>query len=149
MTTVFHAGAQSWFIEIESNLRRKKLHGMNQGFNFHGGNFSNRDNVRAQSNLEEKVSPRILKDEFSVRADPFILTSIAPMLLDWSNKTSWVFPALKSTSQYLKWKFCLWWSIDHYNIDPGNQATNCDGQKIAFFPLTKMNYNCGMWNSDD
>ena len=75
---------------------------MNQGFNFHGGNFSNRDNVRAQSNLEEKVSPRILKDEFSVRADPFILTSIAPMLLDWSNKTSWVFPALKSTSQYLK-----------------------------------------------
>ena len=28
---------------------------MNQGSNFHEGNFSNRDNVRAQSNLKEKA----------------------------------------------------------------------------------------------
>ena len=48
--------------------------------------------------LEEKVNPSILKDDFSSRIDPLIFTSIEPLLLDWSNKTSWVFPALKSTS---------------------------------------------------
>ena len=54
-----------------------------------------------QSNLEERVNPGILKDGFSSRTDPPIFTSIEPVLLDWSNKTSWVFPALKSTSYFL------------------------------------------------
>ena len=53
-----------------------------------------------QSNLEEKVNPSILKDDFSSRTDPFIFTSIEPLLLDWSNKTSQVLPALKSTSHF-------------------------------------------------
>ena len=44
-----------------------------------------------QSNLEEKVNPSILKPQM-------IFTLIEPVLLDQSNKTSWVFPALKSTS---------------------------------------------------
>ena len=35
-----------------------------------------------QSNLEEKVSPSILKDEFSSTKDPSIFTSIAPVLLE-------------------------------------------------------------------
>ena len=47
MTTVFHARADGIFIKIKSNLRRKKLHKMNQGANFLGGSFSNRDNIRA------------------------------------------------------------------------------------------------------
>ena len=34
-----------------------------------------------QSNLEEKVNPSILKDDFSSRIDPCIFTSIAPVLL--------------------------------------------------------------------
>ena len=58
MITVFHACPYGRFIEIESNLRRKKLHRMNQGSNFLGGSFSNRDNVRPQSNLKEKVNHR-------------------------------------------------------------------------------------------
>ena len=41
-----------------------------------------------QSNLEEKVKPSILKDDFSSRTDPFIFTSIEPLLLDQSNETS-------------------------------------------------------------
>ena len=35
------------FEEIKTNFRRKKLHATNQGFNFLGDSFSNRDNVRA------------------------------------------------------------------------------------------------------
>ena len=34
------------FIEIQSNLRRKKLHKTNQGSNLLGGSFSNRDYLR-------------------------------------------------------------------------------------------------------
>ena len=51
---------------------------------FLAGSFSTRDNVKAQSNWEEKVNPSILKDYFSSRADPSI---IEPVLLDRSNKT--------------------------------------------------------------
>ena len=47
MTTVFHTWPYGRFIEIQSNLRRKKLHRPNQGSNFLGGSFSNRDNARA------------------------------------------------------------------------------------------------------
>ena len=45
MTTVFHARANGRFIEIQSNLRRKKLHRMNQGSHFLGGTFSKRSNL--------------------------------------------------------------------------------------------------------
>ena len=41
-----------------------------------------------QSNLEEKVNLNISTDDFSSRRDPSIFTSIAPVLLDQSNKTS-------------------------------------------------------------
>ena len=44
--------------------------------------------LELQSNLEEKVNPSILKDDFSSRTDPFIFTSIALLLLEWSNETS-------------------------------------------------------------
>ena len=47
MTTVFHAWPYGIFIEIQSNLSRKKLHRMNQGYNFLRSSFSNRDHVRA------------------------------------------------------------------------------------------------------
>ena len=47
VTTVFEAWVYGRFIEIQSNLRRKKLHRTNQGFNFLGGSFSNRDNISA------------------------------------------------------------------------------------------------------
>ena len=47
MATVFHPRPYGRFIEIQSNLRRKKLHRTNQGSDFLGGSFSNRDNIRA------------------------------------------------------------------------------------------------------
>ena len=43
---IFHARPYSRFIEIQSNLRRMKLHRTNDGTNFLGGGFSNTDNVR-------------------------------------------------------------------------------------------------------
>ena len=55
----------------------------------------------SQSNLEEKVNPSIIKDDLSSITDPIIFTSIAPLLLNQSNKTSQVFPALTSTSHVL------------------------------------------------
>ena len=76
------------FIEIQRNLRRKKLHRSNQGSNFLGGSFSNKDNVRAQIQFRRESQPFILKDYFSTRIGPSIFTSIAPVLLDWSNETS-------------------------------------------------------------
>ena len=88
ITTVFHTRPYGRFIEIQSNFTRKKLHRTNQGSNFLGCIFNNRDNAQPQSKLEEKVNLSILKDEFSSRTDPSIFTSIAPVLLDRSNKTS-------------------------------------------------------------
>ena len=81
ITTVFHAWPYGRFIEIQSNLRRKKLHTRNQGSNFLGGSYINRDNVRAPIQYgRERVNPSILKDDFSSRTDPSIFTSIAPVL---------------------------------------------------------------------
>ena len=48
MITVFQARLHGIFTKIKSNLNRKKLHKANQGSNFFGGSFSNKDNVRAQ-----------------------------------------------------------------------------------------------------
>ena len=85
---IFHPWPYDRFIETQSNLKRKKLHRMNQGSNFLGDSFRNRDNVRGQSNLEEEVDPGILKHDFSSKKEPSIFKSIASVLLDQSNKTS-------------------------------------------------------------
>ena len=66
---------------MQSNLRRKKLHRANQGSNFLGGSFSNRDNVRAPIQCRRESQPIILKDVFSSRTDQSIFTSIAPVFL--------------------------------------------------------------------
>ena len=47
MTTVFHARTYGRLTEIQSKLRTKKLHRMNQDSNFLGGSFSNRDNKKS------------------------------------------------------------------------------------------------------
>ena len=41
-----------------------------------------------QSNLEEKVNPSILKDDFSSRTDSSIFKSVARVLLEWSDEIS-------------------------------------------------------------
>ena len=43
---------------MQSNLRRKKLHRTNQGSNFLGGSFSNRDNVRAPIQFRRETEPQ-------------------------------------------------------------------------------------------
>ena len=61
MTAVFRAWPYDRFMEIESNLRRTKLHRTNQGCNFLGGSFSNRDNVRAPIQFRRESQPQHLK----------------------------------------------------------------------------------------
>ena len=73
MTTVFHTWSYDRFIEIQSNLRKKKLHRTNQGSNF----LAIETMQEPRSNLEEKANLSILKDVFSSRTDPPIFTSIA------------------------------------------------------------------------
>ena len=77
MTLVFHAWLCGRFIEIQSNLRRKKLHKTNLG-SFLIGVLAIEIMQKSQSNLEETVNPSILKDDFSARRHPSIFTSIAP-----------------------------------------------------------------------
>ena len=101
MAIVFHARPYRRFIETQTKLRRKKLYSTNKGSNFLAGSFSNRDNIRAPSNLEEKENPRILKDEFFSRIHSCIFTPIASVLLEWSNETRWVCPAKKSLKYFL------------------------------------------------
>ena len=99
MTTVFHAWPYSRFIEIQSNLRRKKLHRTNQGCNSLGGSFSNRDNVRAPIQFRRKSQRQHVKRSFFHKKRP-IFTSVAPVLLDQSDETSWVVPLLKPTTHF-------------------------------------------------
>ena len=47
MRTIPHPILYCIFAEIMRNIRRKKLQGNNQGSNFTGGIFDNRDNVRS------------------------------------------------------------------------------------------------------
>ena len=89
--------------------RRKKLHRTNQSSNLLWGSFSNRD-VTAPIHLEEKVNPTIIKHDFSSRTDPSIFTSTASVLFNQSNKTSWVFLALKSISHFLSQFTMSCWS---------------------------------------
>ena len=91
MTTVFHAWLYGRFIEIQSNLRRKKLHKTNQGSNFLKALLATEIMKQPQSSLEEKVNPSIVKDNFSSRTAPYIFTSIASVLLDQSDETDCVF----------------------------------------------------------
>ena len=57
MKAVFNACSYGRFIEIQSNLRKKKILRTNQN-----------------SNLEKKVYTSILKDDFSLRTNQFIFT---------------------------------------------------------------------------
>ena len=70
MTTVCHTWAYGRFIEIGSYLRRKTLL---------AGSFTNRDNTEPHFNLEEKVNPSILKNDFFSKTDLSIFTSIEPL----------------------------------------------------------------------
>ena len=129
MTTVFHTWPYGRFIEIQNNLRRKKLHRTNPGSNFLGGSFSNREMQEPQSNLQEKVNPCFLRDYFSSTTAQSIFTSTAPVLLDQSNETSWVFPALKSTSLFMPW------STMSRRSDSSSEANSSCWKVLALKPI--------------
>ena len=56
----FHAWPYGRFVETQSNLRRKKLHRTNQGSNFVGVSFINRDNIRIPIQFGRESQPQCL-----------------------------------------------------------------------------------------
>ena len=80
MTTVFLAWVYGRFTEIQSDLGRKKVHRMNQAPIFLEAVLTIKIMQEPQSNLEEKINPGILKNDFSTRTDQSIFTSIEPVL---------------------------------------------------------------------
>ena len=86
MTTVFHARLYVRFIEIQSNLI-KQIEGIKTPI-FLETALAIEIMQEPQSNGKKKNNPSILKYDFSSGTNSCILTSIAPVLLDWSNKTS-------------------------------------------------------------
>ena len=71
MTTVFRAWLHGRFIEMQSNLTRKKLHRTNQGFHPLGGRISNRDrDLRGSVHFRREIQPQHLKRWFFLRKRP-------------------------------------------------------------------------------
>ena len=75
MTTVFYTRLYCRFIEIQSNLRKKKLHRIKVPIFLEAG-LTIEIILESQFNLEEKNNASILKDDFSSTKDPPIFTSI-------------------------------------------------------------------------
>ena len=98
MTTVFYALPYVGFVEIQSDLHRT-----NEGANFLGGSFSNRDNVRAPIEFRRENQAHHLKRRCFLKKRPihFHISRTSVITLDGSNETSQVFPTLKSTSDLL------------------------------------------------
>ena len=85
MKTAFYARSN---VEINSNVRTKKLRRTSEDSNFLEGSFSNKDNARAFIQLEEKENASIINNNFSSRTSPSIFTSIAQKLIEQSNETT-------------------------------------------------------------
>ena len=99
MTTVFHARLYGTFVEIQTNLRRTQIHRTNQGSNFLGGSFSNRDNVRAPIQFRTERQPQHLKSWFFLKNGSihFHINSTSVI----RSVKQFFFPALKSTDDFL------------------------------------------------
>ena len=95
MTSVFHTWSYGRFIEIQSNLRSKKLHRTSQGSDFLGGSFSNRDNIRAPIQFRRDGQLQHLKRWFFLENIPIHFHINTPVLLDRSNETSLVFSSIE------------------------------------------------------
>ena len=70
MKTVFHKWPYGRFLDIHSNLERKKFLRTNQGSNFSEGSFTNRDNVRAPIKFRRESQPQHLKRWFFLKDRP-------------------------------------------------------------------------------
>ena len=97
--TVFEARPYGRFTEIQSNLRRKKLHKTNQGSSFLGCCFSNRNNVRAPIQFRRERESQHLKRWFFFKSFHFHIISTKIIRLAKWNQLS--ISELKSTSHFL------------------------------------------------
>ena len=89
MTPIFHARPNGRFMEIKSNLRRKR--NFTEQIKtpiFFEAVLAVENMYEPQFNLEDQGNSSILKDDFSARADPSTFTSIELVLLDQSNEIS-------------------------------------------------------------
>ena len=83
ITKVLHEKLYGRFIETNSNIKkgkqlhrkRKELHRKNQGSNFLGDSFSNRDDIRAPIQLRGVRQSQYIKTLFFSRPDPSINSS--------------------------------------------------------------------------
>ena len=85
-------------IQTQRNLRRKKLHRNNKGFNFLGGSFNNRDKVKAPIQFKRASQPQHVKRLFFLinRLIHFRINSISETLAltgysceDLPSRTTW------------------------------------------------------------
>ena len=92
MTTVFYPWPYGRFIEIQNNLRRKKLHKTNQDSNVFGGCFSNRDHVRVPIQFRRESQPQHLKRWFFLESRPinFPINSTSVTRLVTQNQLSFL-----------------------------------------------------------
>ena len=118
MATVFYTWAYGRFIKIQINLRRKKLHRMNQRSNFLGGSFSNTDNVRPPIQFRRESQPKHLKRWFILRNRPIHFHINRTSVIRTVKQNRWVFSASKSTSHFLPQSKVSWRS------DPSSQANS-------------------------
>ena len=88
-----HAWPYGRFIEIQDNLGRKKLHRTNQGSNFLGDCFRNRDNVRATIQFGRESRPEHLKRWIFLKNRPihFHINSTSVIIPVKRNKSSFLF----------------------------------------------------------
>ena len=71
MTILFNARLYGRFIEIQSNLWRKKLYRTSQGSNFLACSLSNKDNVRAPIQFRSERQPQhLIKRSFFLKNWP-------------------------------------------------------------------------------
>ena len=89
MPAVFHTCPYGKFIEIQNNVRRKKLHRTNQDSNYLGGSFSKRDTVRAPIQFRREIQSQHHKRWFFLKSRP----------IHFHIELS--FPTLKSLSHFL------------------------------------------------
>ena len=102
MTTVFHARINSKFIEIKSNLKRKKFHKMNQGSNFLGASFTE-TMKQPLSNLEETGRKRSLKNYFFMKRFIHFHINISRFIRTIYKKTE--FSTIKTWKLFLAFSF--------------------------------------------
>ena len=96
MTTVFHTWVYGRFIEIQSNLRRrKKLHRTNESSNFVGGSFSNRDNVRVPIQFRREGQPKHLKILFFLKNRPIHFHINRTIVIRQVKQNQLSFPSIK------------------------------------------------------